>query len=122
MQNSLTLLDARKRLGLTQTQLANLLEITAEYVSMIENGKKTASQKILNKLNLLLNQMPRNTASWRAAQVMERLESVEPRRACQACVEKDKEIMWLRDQLAKCQDNLAAALAVNDSQTTQSRR
>jgi len=31
-------------------------------------------------------------------------------------MEKDKEIMWLREQLEKCQDNLAAALGSDHGQ------
>lgn len=50
MKNSLSLSEFRSKHGITQVQLAEMLEITPEYVSMIENGKKTASQKILNKL------------------------------------------------------------------------
>lgn len=53
MKNSLSLSEFRSKHGVTQVQLAEMLEITPEYVSMIENGKKTASQKILNKLGLL---------------------------------------------------------------------
>ena len=53
MKNSLSLSEFRIKNGLTQVQLAEMLDITAEYVSMIENGKKTASQKLLNKLGLL---------------------------------------------------------------------
>lgn len=53
MKNSLSLSEFRSKHGITQVQLAEMLEITPEYVSMIENGKKNASQKILNKLGLL---------------------------------------------------------------------
>ena len=54
MQKSLNMLSARQELGLTQAQLADLLGITPEYVSMIEHGKKTPSRNILNKLESLL--------------------------------------------------------------------
>ena len=50
MKKSLNLSDLRGKLGLTQTGLATLLDVTSEYVSMMETGKKPLSKKILKKL------------------------------------------------------------------------
>lgn len=58
MEKSLSLLDARKKLGLTQSQIAVALDVTAEYISMLEHGRKSPSRKLLNKLDKLLNPPP----------------------------------------------------------------
>lgn len=46
-----TLLDARETLGLTQQEMANLLGISRNYVSMIELGKKPFSAKLKRKFD-----------------------------------------------------------------------
>lgn len=85
MQNSLSLLDIRQSLNLTQVQIADMLDITAEYVSMIENNKKTASKKVLNKLESLL------------AQSQKSLTFKPPPTTCPLCTTKDKELYQARN-------------------------
>ena len=64
MQKSLSLLETRHKLGFTQAQLAEILGITAEYISMIENGRKNPSRKILNKLDELIIQFNKRDDSF----------------------------------------------------------
>lgn len=80
MQNSLSLLEVRQSLNLTQVQMADMLDITPEYVSMIENNKKKTSAKLLNKLGLILEQSEKRPSS------------VTVPAACPMCAAKDKEL------------------------------
>lgn len=46
--------DCRKKLGLTQTQLADLAGVSLNYVSQLENGKpKTQLDKLLAVIDVL---------------------------------------------------------------------
>jgi len=60
---SLNLLSFRSEHGITQVQLAEMLDITAEYVSMIENGKKPLSKKLLKKFGLLESSLTFNRST-----------------------------------------------------------
>lgn len=51
MQKKFNIREERLKLGLTQEVLAKSLEITPEYLSMLENGKKPISEKVLKKFN-----------------------------------------------------------------------
>ena len=84
MQNSLSLLEVRQSLNLTQVQMADMLDITPEYVSMIENNKKKTSAKLLNKLGLILEQSEKRPSS------------VTVSAACPMCTAKDKELYQSR--------------------------
>jgi len=53
---------ARKELNLTQKQLAQALDITENYVYMLEAGKKPLSKKLAARLDALKNH-PEKTAS-----------------------------------------------------------
>lgn len=101
MQKSLSLLEARRYLNLTQVQIAEMLDITAEYVSMIEKEKKTPSKKLLNKLGFLTQTAQ---APPRAGQ-----------ESCPVCAEKAAKIVelererdFLRDQVSGLVSALAA--------------
>lgn len=60
--------------------MADMLDITPEYVSMIENNKKKTSAKLLNKLGLILEQSEKRPSS------------VTVSAACPHCTAKDKEL------------------------------
>lgn len=50
---SFSLREGRVKSGLTQVQLAKLLEITPEYLSMLERGTKPVSKKIAEKFSMV---------------------------------------------------------------------
>ena len=61
--------NARKRKGLTQTQLADLTALRQETISMIENGHPPTIQTILTvlaALDLELRIVPRSRGEWPA--------------------------------------------------------
>jgi transcriptional regulator with XRE-family HTH domain len=95
----LSLLDFRQRLGLTQQELADRIDVSRNYIALVENGKKPFSDKLKAKLSLVNNSPsapPRE----------------EPRpAACPQCEAKDAEIAWLKRQV----EGLVAALAVKPS-------
>lgn len=47
--------EIRETLNLTQAELAIALEVSRNYVCLLEAGKRVPSQKIINKLKLLAN-------------------------------------------------------------------
>ena len=51
MKTFLSISVLRAHLGISQRELAAKLEITPEYLSMIENGKKNPSRKLLERIN-----------------------------------------------------------------------
>ena len=53
MEEKFSLQKARLGLGWTQEKLAEYLDITPEYISMMETGKKPVSKKVLKKFNQL---------------------------------------------------------------------
>ena len=53
MEKSLTPLSVRQKLGLTQVEMAKLLDVTSEYLSMVETGKRNLSKKLLRKFESL---------------------------------------------------------------------
>jgi len=48
-----SLFEVRERLGLKQRELADLLGVATNYISMIEAGRKPFSPKLIKKLELL---------------------------------------------------------------------
>jgi DNA-binding XRE family transcriptional regulator len=105
MAEKFDLVSFRSERGLTQRDLAKALNVNWKYVSMIETGAKPLSKKLKYKLDQL------------------QLDGVATREgsggqldhSCERCTAKDREIEWLREQLSKAQDNLAAALATKPS-------
>lgn len=55
MQNS-DIKALRETCGMTQRRLASLLQVTPEYLSMIENGRKDPSERLLRRVREILNQ------------------------------------------------------------------
>lgn len=55
MQNS-DIRTLREIRGMTQRRLASLLQVTPEYLSMIENGRKEPSERLLGRVREILNQ------------------------------------------------------------------
>lgn len=100
MQKSLSLLEARKTLSLTQVQMAEMLDVTAEYVSMIEHGKKDPSRKLLNKLGALLER--------------KRPASDSPEK-CPHCAKLEEELREARAVIRDQASALASALAAKPS-------
>lgn len=105
MQKSLSLLEARRSLNLTQVQIAEMLDITAEYVSMIERGKKKPSKKLLNKLWLLI-QSPQAPPGAPAVVCHDKIRS-EP---CPRCAELERDLKEAR-AVIRDQASAIAALA-----------
>ena len=54
MSGKVYLRQTRDELGMTQEQLAECLDVTPEYISMIENGRKPLSKKLRVKLAKLV--------------------------------------------------------------------
>lgn len=50
MEKKLSLREVRKKLGITQQELADLLCVTRTYVGLVENGNKPFSEKLERKL------------------------------------------------------------------------
>jgi len=55
MEKKFDLREERLKIGFTQEKLAELLEVTPEYISMLENGRKPVSPKMLKKFNKIKN-------------------------------------------------------------------
>ena len=53
MQKKFDLREERQKLGLTQGKLAELLDITPQYVGMLENGHKTVSKKLVKRFEAI---------------------------------------------------------------------
>ena len=53
MEEKFNLYKERSELGLTQEKLAEFLDITPEYISMMETRKKPVSRKVIKKFNSL---------------------------------------------------------------------
>lgn len=47
--------EYRKKQGLTQEKLAEMLEITPQYLSLLETGKREANLKMLVKISIALD-------------------------------------------------------------------
>jgi len=73
-----------------------MLDVTAEYVSMIEHGRKAPSKKLLNKLGVLLDRG--HTTS-------------RPSGECKRCAELESELREARAVIRDQASALAAALA-----------
>lgn len=54
-----TLIDRRRELGLTKTQVAALVGITRQYYGMIENGLRQPSLPIVLRISEVLREDPR---------------------------------------------------------------
>jgi ribosome-binding protein aMBF1 (putative translation factor) len=57
------LVEARRRAGLSQQQLADLAKVRQETISRIESAKHTVTPRVLNKLMRALTKAPRRKAS-----------------------------------------------------------
>lgn len=55
MKNNLDIAEIRSNLGLTQAELAELLNVDRKYVSMIETGSRPLSNKLAKKLDKLVS-------------------------------------------------------------------
>lgn len=88
--------NLRLEMGLTQQELADSLGMNSRYISMVESGLKPCSDKMLKKVELLVRtkHLSRPPASVHTED-------------CPQCVVKDKEIVWLKEQLSKALDALA---------------
>lgn len=95
----LSLLDFRQRLGLTQQELADRIDVSRNYIALVENGKKPFSDKLKAKLSLVNNSPAAPPREEARPDV------------CPQCAEKDKEIEWLKKQI----EGLIAALAEKPS-------
>ena len=92
----LSLADFRRERGLTQQQLADAVGVSRNYIALVENGRKPFSDSLRRKLSLVNTPDDNQPA---------------PAAPCPLCAEKDGEIAWLRRQLSKAQDSLAALAA-----------
>jgi transcriptional regulator with XRE-family HTH domain len=52
------IVEARKKYGLTQLELAELLEVTRNYIAQLEIGRRLPSLELLVKLSVLTAQTP----------------------------------------------------------------
>lgn len=122
--------STRMAAGLQGKDLAARLGISRPYMTQIEKGQREPSSDLLTRLAKELQvstQWLLEGAHSDQPKLVERNENEEPVEAqknadhkrryanCKQCSEKDSEIIWLREQLSKAQDNLAAALAVKPS-------
>ena len=96
MSEKFDLASYRAEKGLTQRDLAKALDVNWKYLSMIETGVKPMSKKLMAKLDQL---QPKKDQP---------LEHHAKPVACPQCAAKDKEIVWLKEQLSKALDALAA--------------
>ena len=93
MKKSFSLREVRVNMGLTQVQLANMLGITPEYLSMVERGSKHMSAKLILKLNELTTETKEFVDSVQDNSVVTSLRGE---------IERLKEERdYLRDQLAE---------------------
>jgi transcriptional regulator with XRE-family HTH domain len=104
MEKSFGAREVRVRLGLTQTQLADKLHVTPEYVSMVERGSKPLSPKLSKRLCELVTET--NQAVSLDSSGDRRLVALEAENA-RLLADRD----YLRDQLAAALRSLEAALA-----------
>lgn len=103
----LSLSEFRHRLGMTQQELANHLNVSRNYIALVENGKKPFSNKLKNKLSLVNTDktIKTNTSLLHAV-----IGSV----TCPHCVEKNAQIAALEhklDQANESINNLTRVLA-----------
>lgn len=136
MKNNLDILEIRNKFGLTQQELANLLEVDRKYISMIETGVKPLSNKLARKLERLKAvDFHKKETSWTKTpdgeikdptttetgnpliplpsdfgRSAESGESYLGPKKCPYCYEKDNEIKWLRETISRLQNNFSVAL------------
>lgn len=111
MKESLSLSEYRRTHELTQIQLAAMLEVTPEYISMIEHGKKTPSKKLLNKLKsipILDYGRSQKNLSWQSNGDGIIAESIR----CHSCETKQIALDELRLQLERA-NAIIDALTIN---------
>lgn len=58
MSESITLKQMRELTKLSQSKASRLLDITQDYLSLIENNKRTPSTKVIEKMALVYKQKP----------------------------------------------------------------
>lgn len=104
--------NTRARLGITQEILAEMLGVAKNYVYLMEAEKKPISEVIAKKLDKIDSiEMTRTERSWESGFNAKPPLSVKEsgyvyQAACPRCKEKDAEISYLRDQLAKALDRI----------------
>jgi len=64
----MTLKEAREKIGKTQSQMAELLGISRNYLALIEVGKRPESTELLGKALLIVNKSSRELTidEWKA--------------------------------------------------------
>jgi len=64
----MTLKEARERVGKTQSEMAELLGISRNYLALIEVGKRPESTDLLEKALLIVNKSSKEltTEEWKA--------------------------------------------------------
>ena len=68
MEVAITLKEAREKIGKTQSQMAELLGISRNYLALIEIGKRPESTDLLEKALLIVNKATRELTidEWKA--------------------------------------------------------
>ena len=101
MEKKFNLQDYRKKYGLSQQQLAELIGVNFRYISMIETGAKPLTSKFVKKLELLdagrVQQISTSTAP--PAPKEKTLHCSQG--LCQECVKKEAEIDKMQAQIAR---------------------
>lgn len=122
-EKSNPLLDARKRLGLTQKTLADMMGVAKNYIWLMEAGRKPITEAVRLKLDQINKiQYHRRERSWQSGPdgpgPVSVRESGDPDiplpsqypvdRAgpCPLCPLKDREIEFLRDALKAAMDRI----------------
>lgn len=93
-----SLVEVRERLGLKQRELADLLGVAPNYISMIEAGRKPFSPKLIKKLELLESNFSSNQRTDTLLKEQVHHYSSGP---CQECAKKDAEINRLNKIIDK---------------------
>ena len=68
----MTLKEAREKIGKTQSQMAELLGISRNYLALIEIGKRPESTDLLEKALLIVNKATRELTidEWKARAIV----------------------------------------------------
>ena len=94
----------RKRLGLTQKQLANALDVASNYIYMMECGKKPITDAVRVKIEKLDRANYTIHANGSAVAINGSTATTHPQAAtthCPLCATKDREIDTLKADVAR---------------------